>query len=81
METKATIDRFEGENAVILIGEDEYVVARATLPLGVVQGLWLRVEIEDKHIIKAIIDEEETAKVEKLLAERIARLKRIKQHQ
>lgn len=80
METKATIDRFEGENAVILIGEDEYVVARDTLPLGVVQGLWLRVEIEDKQIIKAIIDEEETAKVEKLLAERIARLKRIKQH-
>lgn len=81
METKATIDRFEGENAIILIDEDEYVVPRTDLPRDVVQGLWLRVELEDHRIIKAVIDEEETAKVEQRLAEKIAQLKQIKQQQ
>jgi 2',3'-cyclic-nucleotide 2'-phosphodiesterase (5'-nucleotidase family) len=77
MKMKATIDRFEVDKAVLIVGEnrDEYIIPRASLPHGVVQGLWLLVEIEDNRITNVAIDEEETAKVKEKLAEKIARLK------
>ena len=78
MKIKATIDRFEGDKAVLVVGEneDEYIVPRNSLPRGVVQGLWLKVEVEDNRIINAVIDEEETAKVKEKIAEKIARFRR-----
>jgi hypothetical protein len=77
MKIKTTIDRFEEDNAVLIIGEnkDEYIVPRPSLPHGVVIGLWLLVEVEDHHVINAVIDEEEASKVRERLAEMIARLR------
>jgi hypothetical protein len=74
MKIKAVIDRFDKDKAILLVGEneDEYIVPRSSLPRGVVQGLWLLVEVEDHRVINAVIDEEETAKVK----ERLARFRR-----
>jgi hypothetical protein len=74
---KAVIDRFEGDNAVLLVGEDEqeYIVPRASLPSNAVQGLWLLVELEQDRVMNAVIDDEEMAKVK----ERLARFRRGKE--
>jgi hypothetical protein len=74
MKIKAVIDRFDKDKAILFVGEneDEYIVPRTSLPRGVVQGLWLLVEVEDHRVINAVIDEEETTKVK----ERLARFKR-----
>ena len=81
MKIKATIDRFEEDKAVLIVGDSgsEYIVPRSSLPHGVVQGLWLLVEVIDHRIINAEIDEEETAKVEKRIAKKIASLRQ-RQH-
>jgi nitrogen regulatory protein PII-like uncharacterized protein len=78
MKIKATIDRFEADKAVLIVGEneEEYIVPRSSLPRGVVQGLWLLVEVENNHVINAIVDEDETVKVKKRIVEKIARHKR-----
>lgn len=76
MKIRATIDRFEEDKAVLIVGEDEHIVPRTFLPHGVVQGLWLLVEVEDDRVINAVIDEEETTKVKERIVERIAKLRR-----
>jgi hypothetical protein len=78
MKTKAVIDRFEGNLAVLIVGEEEdkLVVPRASLPQGVKEGQWLQVELEDDHIISAVVDEEETAKAKQRIADKLARLRR-----
>jgi riboflavin synthase len=74
MKIKAVIERFEGDQAVIALGEngDECIVPRASLPRGAVAGLWLLVELAGDHVINAVIDEEET----KIVRERLSRLGR-----
>jgi hypothetical protein len=74
MKIKAVVDRFEGNEAILIVGEnkEEHIVLRASLPRGVVEGLWLLVEIEDHRVMNAVIDEEEVTKVK----ERLARFKR-----
>ncbi len=78
MKIKATIDRFDKDKAVLIVGEseDEFIVPRASLPNGVVQGLWLLVEVKEHRIINAVIDDKETDRVEKRIAGKIASLKR-----
>ncbi len=78
MKTKAVIDRFEGDLAVILVGEEEdrLVVPLSSLPAGVEEGLWLQVEVEDDRLINAIVDEEETANAKQRIADKLARLRR-----
>ncbi len=45
---KAVIDRFEGDLAVILIGEEEIKVniPRQLLPAGAREGSWLKISFE-----------------------------------
>ena len=45
---KAVIDRFEGEYAVVLFGDDEVKVSipKKILPKGVKEGSWLKISIE-----------------------------------
>lgn len=45
---KAVIDRFEGEYAVVLFGEDEIKVdiPKALLPEGAKEGSWLNINFE-----------------------------------
>jgi hypothetical protein len=78
MKTKAVIDRFEEDLAVLIVGEEEnkLIVPRASLPQGVKEGQWLQVEVEDDQIISAVIDEDETAKGKQRIVEKLARLKR-----
>ena len=48
---KAVIDRFEGDYAVVLFGDDEMKVdiPRALLPADVKEGNWLKVTFETDH--------------------------------
>ena len=59
---KAVVDRFEGNKAVILVGDgsEQLVVNRAKLPAGVREGSWLRADIADDVLLSAELDEEET---------------------
>jgi hypothetical protein len=82
MKTKAVIDRFEGDKAVLLVGEEEdkLIVPRASLPPGVKEGQWLQVDVEDDRILAAALDEDETIKAKKRIAEKLARLRRGQYH-
>jgi len=70
MAITATIDRFEGDVAVLLVGEEETVVNvhRSDLPPEVRQGDVLRLE--------AIMDREETGRRHEEVQQKIERLKR-----
>lgn len=59
---KAVVDRFEGNFAVLLVGDKETKldVPRARLPKGVKEGDWLKVEIANGDLIRAKVDMEET---------------------
>jgi len=78
MKTKAVIDRFEGDKAVLLVGEEEdkLIVPRASLPSGAKEGQWLQVDVEDDRVQSAIIDKAETAKRIENIEEKLARLRR-----
>ncbi len=78
MKTKAVIDRFEGDKAVILVGdeEDKLVVPRASLPAGVKEGTWLQVDVADDRVLSATIDQAETAKRAERIEEKLARLRK-----
>jgi hypothetical protein len=78
MKIKAVIDRFEGDKAVLLVGEEEdkLIVPRASLPTGVKEGHWLQVDVEDDRVLSATIDEIETKNRAKMIEEKLARLRR-----
>jgi hypothetical protein len=75
MKTKAVIDRFEGDKAVLLVGEEEdrLVVPRSSLPAGAKEGLWLQVDVADDRVLSATIDQVETAKRIERIEEKLAR--------
>ena len=75
---KAVIDRFEEDIAVLLVGEKErqVVVPRKSLPRGVKEGHWLKINIEEESLVSAAIDEEETARTKQRIAEKLERLRR-----
>jgi len=75
---KAVIDRFEGNNAVLSVGEEnrQVIVLKKSLPKGIREGVWLQVEIEGDQLLSAKIDEEETAKMKERIAEKLERLRR-----
>ena len=78
MKMKAVIDRFEADKAVLLVGEeqDALVVPRKSLPQGVKEGHWLKVDVEDDRVLSAEIDEEETARAKERIKEKLAKLRR-----
>lgn len=75
---KAVIDRFEGEFAILSVGEDEQRinVLRKLLPKQTREGNWLQVEIQNGEVSSVVIDEEETAKAKQRIAEKLSRLRR-----
>jgi hypothetical protein len=75
---KSVIDRFEGEFAVLIVGEGEQRinVLKKLLPEQSREGCWLQVEIQNGEVISAVPDEEETAKAKQRIAEKLARLRR-----
>jgi Protein of unknown function (DUF3006) len=75
---QAVADRFEGDKAVLLVGEDErrLVVGRGELPPETQEGSWMRVEIRDGALITAELDEAATADAKSRIA---AKLKTLRQ--
>ena len=75
---KAVIDRFEDDQAVLLLndGQDQLVVPRKVLPHGAKEGDWLQIEVKEGKVISAVIDSEETAKAKQRIADKLARLRR-----
>jgi hypothetical protein len=78
MITKAVIDRFDDDKAVLLVGEEEdrLVVLRSSLPEGVKEGTWLQVDVADDRILSASIDQAETAKRKEIIEEKLAKLRK-----
>jgi hypothetical protein len=75
---KAVIDRFEGEFAVLIMGEDEQRmnVLKKLLPKPSKEGSWLQVEIQNGEFISAVMDEEEAANAKQRIADKLAMLRR-----
>ena len=75
---KAVIDRFEEEQTVLLVGDDErqVVVPRKSLPKGAREGHWLKIELEGNKVLSATMDQEETARARQRIAEKLERLGR-----
>ena len=82
MRLKAVVDRFEGDKAVVLLGEGEkqLVVARDRLPAGAKEGHWLKVDMEGDVLVAAELDKEETASAERRIAAKLAALRRQDRH-
>jgi hypothetical protein len=79
MRQKAVIDRIvDGQHAVVLVGEEEreIILPVEQLPAGIGAGIWLQVELEDDLITEITIDPEETARVERRIAGKMALLRR-----
>ena len=77
-EERAVIDRFEGKRAILLLGdpESELVVQRTDLPDGASEGVWLRVQRSQGKLVSAVIDTEETERMRRSVADKMARLRR-----
>jgi hypothetical protein len=73
---KACIDRFEGEQAVILVDEKPLIFPKSSLPKDVKEGDWLQVEIERGRLMSAKVDSEETKTTAERIKEKLARLRR-----
>ncbi len=78
MKTKAVVDRFEGDKAVLLVGEekDRLVVPRGSLPAGVKEGQRLQVEVADDRVLSAILDQAETARRNASIEGKLAKLRK-----
>ncbi len=75
---KAVIDRFEGKFAILIVGDNEQRmnVPRKLLPKQSREGSWLQVELQNGEFVRAVLDEEETAKAKQRIAEKLAKLRR-----
>lgn len=78
MTERASIDRFEGKWAVLLVGDPARVVnvRRSSLPKGSKEGHWLLVEFKDDHLLSVQLDPEETERVRKRIEAKLERLRR-----
>ncbi len=73
----ATIDRFEGEWAVLILENgQELTVNRDQLPAAAEEGDWLYVELQDGQLYTVIYDESSTVAAKERIATKIERLKR-----
>ena len=77
---KAVIDRFEGNWAVLLLGDDEKPVSvpKKSLPRRVQAGQWLNVQLagqEGDEVVSAKVDPEETDRMKKRIMDKLALLR------
>lgn len=75
---KAVIDRFEGDLAVLIVGEEELRmnVSRKLLPKQAKEGSWLQLDILDGVPHSITLDDQETENVKQRIAEKLARLRK-----
>jgi len=78
MKEKAVIDRFEGDTAVLNVGEIErrMEAPRSSLPKGCKEGDWLQVELDEGKLVGAESDPQETEHSRQRIAEKMAALLR-----
>ena len=78
MKTDAVIDRFEGDKAVLLVGEeqDRLIVLKSFLPKGVKAGDWLYVDVKDDRVLSATKNPSGTADAKKRIEDKLVRLRR-----
>jgi hypothetical protein len=74
----AVIDRFEGDLAVLLVGEQRELmnVPRSHLPHHAREGDYLRIELQDNQVINVTVDEQATAEARNRIEEKLKRLRR-----
>ncbi len=77
MKTTAVVDRLEGENAILLVGDeqDRLIVPINDLPAGTKEGNWLQVEYADDRILSATLDLAATEAAKKSIADKMAKLR------
>ena len=75
---KAVIDRFEGEYAILIFGEDEQHLdfPRKLLPQKAKEGSWLQLDIVGGQPTNIILDDQETEKARQRIAEKLAHLRK-----
>jgi hypothetical protein len=75
---KAVIDRFEGEYAILLVGQEQRKmdVLRSKLPKGAKEGSWVLIQIVDDDVANMVLDKEETELVRTRISDKLARLRR-----
>jgi hypothetical protein len=78
MKEKAVIDRFEGNTAVLNIGEDERQMEapRSSLPKSCKEGDWLQVELDGGKLVSVESDPDETEQAHQRISEKMAALLR-----
>ena len=71
------IDRFEGDLAVLLVGEeqDRLEVNKSMLPIGAKEGDWLQVDVKDDRIFSATADPKGTADAKKRILDKLTQLR------
>lgn len=75
-EILAVVDRIvDGRHAVLIAGDEEYVVPASQLPDGAEQGSWLRVQFGPGGIVTATVDDDETKRRRKRITEKVERLR------
>lgn len=75
-EILAVVDRIvDGRHAVLIAGDDEYIVPASQLPDGAGQGSWLQVRFGPGGIVAATVDDEETGRRRARIAEKMERLR------
>lgn len=74
----AVIDRFEGELAVLLVGQNARIlpVPRRQLPEQAREGDWLKVDLNGDDLTSVTIDEEATARARQRIAEKLSMLRK-----
>ncbi|MGA2490253.1 MAG: DUF3006 domain-containing protein [Anaerolineales bacterium] len=74
---KAVIDRFEGDLAVLIVGDDDQSlnIPRTQLPPEAEEGFWLQLDIVGGQLINITLDEEETKAARQRIADKLARSK------
>jgi hypothetical protein len=72
------IDRFEGDIAVLLIGDEQRQVdvPKAQLPKHAQEAHHLRIELKDDRVIHVLIDKEATERALKRIEDKLNRLRR-----
>jgi hypothetical protein len=78
MMEKAVIDRFEGQYAILLVGQEQRKmdVPRAKLPKGAREGSWVKVDLDGGQVRSIDLDPEETERAKTRIAEKLARLRK-----
>ena len=75
---KAVIDRFEGDYAILIVGDDEQHlnIPRKQLPKGTKEGSWLQLDIVSGQPRNITLDDQATETARQRIAEKLARLRK-----